>query len=130
MPMETSHLWLGRFPSEAALDAYFEESYGDDDDQPINQFAADQGERSYDHDWVERSFFDASGDLRAQLAPHSYSSSYLDRVIELARARGMVGANAFVLADRGEFEHPVSVNAPSYTLWYLGEFRCEVGHVP
>jgi hypothetical protein len=126
MAMETSHIWLGRFPSEAALDAYFEESYGEDD-QPINQFAADQGERFYDHDWVERSF-DPSGDLRAQIAPHSHSKDYLDRVIELARSRGIVGANVFILADKGEFDRPVSVHAPSHSLWYLGEFVCEVGH--
>lgn len=57
MSMEISHIWLGKFPSEKALDEYFEEIYDEDnEDAPLNQFARDQGENFYDHDWVERSF--------------------------------------------------------------------------
>ncbi|MGK7925701.1 MAG: immunity 22 family protein [Spirulina sp.] len=55
--METSHIWLGNFPSADALEKYFAETYDEDDDgTPLNQFAADQGEHFYDSDWVEFSY--------------------------------------------------------------------------
>ena len=48
--MDTAHIWLGQFADESALDEYFVEQMDDDDDTPINQFAADQGVPFYDHD--------------------------------------------------------------------------------
>ncbi len=126
MPMETSHIWLGRFVSEQAVDAYFAESYSEGDDEaPINQFAAEQGESFYDHDWLERSY-SSSCDLRAQVSPHSYSESYLDRVLALSRERGALDAHVFILADEGEFSQPRSIEAPDHVLWDLGTFVCKV----
>lgn len=127
MPMELSHLWLGCFPAESALETYFEENYTDDrnDNIPLNRFAGDQGETFYDHDWVEYSFND-SGDLRRLIQDHSYSPDYLDQVIALAQARGLTGVNTFIMADQAEFTQPKSIKAEGYQLWYLGLFRCNV----
>ena len=83
MPMDVSHIWLGQFPSEEALDRYFEETY--DDDAPINQFAADQGTAFYDHDWVEYGF-NSLGSLRDLVEPHSYSVDSIEQVIEAGRS--------------------------------------------
>ncbi len=124
--MEKSHIWLGEFPSEDALNTYFEETYDDDDDDaPINGFAADQGERFYDHDWVERGFV-AHGSLEQLIVRHSYSKDYIEMVIADAEARGIVEANTFILADQSEFSDPKSVQGNDYTLWYLGIYTCQV----
>jgi hypothetical protein len=124
MPMETSHVWLGMFESEDQLDAYFEEQY-EDDDTPINRFAADQGEMYYDHDWVERAFC-KSGDLRELLEDASYSDDYIQEVIAAARERGIQSANTFILGDAQEFDDPKAVSATDYRLWYIGRFKCHV----
>ncbi|MFN8454598.1 MAG: immunity 22 family protein [Anaerolineae bacterium] len=127
MPMQLSHLWLGFFATEAALETYFEEKYPDDrdDNTPLNRFAQDQGETFYDHDWVEYSF-DSSGDLRKLIQGHSYSQDYLNQVIALAQARGLTGANTFIMADQAEFTQPKSIEGEGYRLWYLGLFRCNI----
>ena len=124
MPMDTSHFWLGVFKSEDHLGAYFEEQY-DDDDIPVNQFAADQGEMRYDHDWVERGFL-KSGALHELIKRASYSSDYLHDVIAAATALGIGAANTFILADCNEFDDPKAVNADEYGLWYIGMFKCRV----
>ena len=124
MPMEISHVWLGRFSSEAALDEYFEESY-DDDDAPINRFATDQDESFCDHDWVERNF-KGSGDLRALIKGHSYSVDYIDDVIAKASTEGITNANTFIMADKNEFQNPRSLKGEGYVLWYMGAFNCNI----
>ena len=121
MPMETSHIWLGVFNSEEHLDKYFEEQY-QEEHSSINQFAADQGEAYYDHDWVER-VFGNSGDLRELIHGASYAQDYLQEVIVAAAARGIESANTFVLADCNEFASPKTVEAGDYRLWYIGDFK-------
>lgn len=123
MPMETSHIWLGQFPSEANLDTYFEETYDDDDESPINRFAEDQGVGSYDHDWVERSF-NNDGDLNTLIKDHSYSTDYIDDVIAFAIAHGIDGANTFIMADHLEVPDPKSCKKEDYKVWYVGKFKC------
>ena len=126
MPMETSHIWVAHFPSEKYLDEYFEEIYDEEDeDTPINRFAEDQGESFYDHDWVERSFCD-SGDLKDLIINHSYAEDYIEKVIEIANANNLSGVNTFIMADKEEFSSPKSVDGDKYTIWYLGEFECNV----
>ena len=132
MPMEISHIWLGRFSSEGDAKAYFAEHYNDGDENdedgqiPFSQFAADQGEWFYDHDWLELGF-EENRDLRALVARHSYSSDYLEEVLSRANSLGLAGqANTFVVADKAEFNHPRSVETKHYQLWYLGEFFCTV----
>jgi hypothetical protein len=124
MPMETSHVWVGMFESEEQLDAYFEEQY-EDDDAPINRFAADQGEMYYDHDWVERAFCQ-SGDLHKLIDGASYSCDYMQDVIVAATKLGIQSANTFILADSEEFDDPKAVDTAERRLWYIGKFKCHV----
>ena len=122
--METSHIWLGVFESEEHLDDYFEEQY-EEDDAPINRFAADQGEMYYDHDWVERGFC-KSGELHELIDGASYSHDYLQEVIAAATKLGIQSANTFILADSNEFDDPKAVDTAEYRLWYIGRFKCHV----
>ncbi|GAA5510697.1 hypothetical protein Rcae01_06207 [Novipirellula caenicola] len=125
MAMNISHIWIGVFDS-GAPDDYFVEHYSDDDDAPINLFAAEQDETFYDHDWLEISFVDASEstDVRLFVDGHSYSEDYLDAVVEKAAGLGIERINVFVLADKNEFSSPRSVVGEKYRLEYLGEFTC------
>ena len=123
--MATAHIWLGQFASEAALDEYFTERLDDDDDVPINQFAADQGITFYDHDWVEYSY-NSSRDLQTLMAGHSYASSYSQKVMEAVCDRTEfrhIRANTFIMADHTEIPNPRSCQQPTYTLWYVGTFE-------
>lgn len=124
MAMEVSHVWIGVFASDAPED-YFVEHYGIDD-TPINRFAEEQGEKSYDHDWVEISYLEASeaSDIRSFIDGHSYSPDYIDAVCERSWALGIDKINVFVLADKNEFGNPRSVIGTNYRLEYLGEFNC------
>jgi hypothetical protein len=125
MPMEVSHIWLGQFSREV-LD-YFEEHYRDrGDDDPLSQFAGEQGETWYDHDWVEISCLYELQSVRSLVDGHSYSASYLDLVLAKAAELGITEVNVFILADKGEFSRPRSVSGTGYRLWYLGEFTCDI----
>lgn len=125
MPMETSHIWIGLFESDAP-DDYFEEKYERDDGEPINRFAEEQGEEFYDHDWIEVSYLDADDvrDVRALVDGHSYSIDYIDAVCDRAQTLGLGKINVFVLADKAEFNNPKSVTGQNYRLEYLGQFNC------
>jgi Immunity protein 22 len=116
------HIWLGLFGPEAP-DNYFVQEYLDDE-TPQSQFGAEQGQHSFDYDFVEISFPNEPRPVRALVDGHSYSESYLDVVVQKAIELGINQANVFVLANKDEFESPRSVNGPGYELWYLGEFVC------
>lgn len=123
---EVVDVWLCRFPAEEAADRYFEETYDeDDDDRPISQFAADMGERFYDHDFLERGDFHNPPikDVANAVALHSFSSSYLADVVEASGAKPYSGFNCVLLVWNREIEHPVSVAKPGRTLHYLGRFK-------
>lgn len=126
MPMTTSHIWLGNFPSKASLDSYFEETYDeDDDDAPINEFARGQAKPYYDHDWVECGF-NPTGSLRELIVGHSYSADYIDLLIEDAAQQGVKVANTFVMASEEEFPEPKSVKGDGFELFYIGKYKCSM----
>ncbi|HEX3151141.1 MAG TPA: immunity 22 family protein [Gemmataceae bacterium] len=117
-----SHIWLGLFAPEAP-DNYFVQEYVDDE-TPESQFGAEQGQHSFDYDFVEISFPNDPRPVRELVNGHSYSASYLEAVVKKATDLGISEANVFVLARKDEFERPRSVSGPGYKLWYLGEFVC------
>ena len=125
MTMEISHIWLGNFPSKESYLEYVKESYSENDDEPINQFAQDQDVLFYDTDW-EESFYDDSSDLKELIVLASYSKDYINRVISDAKTRGIESANTFIIVDKEEIPHPKSIEGENYKLWYMGEYECSV----
>ncbi len=121
---ENLDIWLCRFPSAKAADAYFKERHSGT--RPISQFAADMGERFYDHDFMERGdFFDPpTHQVAAVIAEHSFSSSYLSEVVEAFRTNPSEPFNMVLLVWNREIERPVSVSGKELSLHYLGRFRC------
>ena len=128
---EIVDVWLCCFPSADAADAYFDETY-DDDDRPISAFAADMGEGFYDHDFMERGEFHNPpiSDVTAAIAPHSFSSSYLSRVIEASRSKPFAPFNTVLLVWNREIERPTSVARPGRALRYLGRFESDPSAEP
>ena len=119
-------VWLCCFASEAAVEAYFDESY-EDDDHPISKFAADMGESYYDHDYMELGDFrdPPISDIKVALSHHSYSSSYLAEVVAAFSANPFNPFNSMLLMWNHEIERPVSIARPEYTLHYLGRFKSD-----
>jgi len=117
-----SHIWLGLFGPDAP-DNYFVQEYVDAE-TPQSQFGAEQGQHSFDYDFVEISFPNDARPVRELVDGHSYSASYLDTVVQKAASLGITEANVFILASKDEFERPRTVTGPGYKLWYLGEFVC------
>jgi len=118
-------VWVGRFPSREAADAYFAEAYpeGDDEDLPISPFAADMGKVFYDHDFVERAYLDPpAADFAAALAPHSWSSSYLAVAAAAFAADPLLPFDTLLCVWNRQIGHPASVERPGATLRYLGRF--------
>lgn len=119
MEMERCHFWLAQFRDKSQAIEYLRDAdvYTD---APISQFAADQGKRFYDHDWVFVEF-DEAGDLNSMLSTINAPSITRDAV--LARVQGVgFDCNALVVADEGEFSDPVSAQGEGYQLAYLGCF--------
>jgi Immunity protein 22 len=122
---EIVDVWVGRFPSSESADAYFEETY-DDDDGPISQFAADMGESFFDHDFMERAFHDPpSDDFAKALASHSFSSSYLSAAVEAFELHPLTPFNLVLTVCNEEIGRPVSVSKPGVVLHYVGRFACD-----
>jgi hypothetical protein len=124
----TVSVWLGVFASEKHAEAYFEETY--DDELPISQFAREQGQRFYDHDFVERSFHERTNAVGSLLRGHSFSSSFGTSVTERARERAVPPANTVVLVWNHEVQHPRSVRGSDYSLEFLGTFPCDPNAPP
>lgn len=91
-------LWLGDFASAEEFEDYFAEQIGDDDQTPINRFAAETGLNFYDIGFQEADFNEAGQlDVSEFLKRFSYSSSFIEEAAQAARAAGHERANTIVL---------------------------------
>ena len=126
MSVYPSHIWIGTFTDDAPEDYFSDEAEREDDDAPMNLFAKEQGEHYFDYDFTEISYVDWKDavDPRSFVDRHSYSDSYIEKIVQLAAERGMPKINVFVLASIEQFEAPRSVSSDTYRLEYLGVFYC------
>ena len=124
---ERVDIWVGNFPSEAAADSYFEEQY-ENDDEPISRFAADMGQRSYDHDFMERAFFgEGVHEFGALIRRFSFSKSYPQAATRAFANCPPQSFNLVLLVWGRKIEKPVSVWEPDATLLYVGQFDSDPG---
>lgn len=115
--MNRCHIWLARFPGRDEAAEYLRDAVVYTD-APISRFAADQGKRFYDHDWVFVEF-DEAGDLDALLRTIQAPEDTHAAVVASAASVGFA-CNAVVVADVDEFSAPVSVKGDGYQLAYIG----------
>jgi hypothetical protein len=120
---ETSHFWIGRFPSIERLAEYFAETYDDDDEgdaTPISQFAQDQDETWYDHDYLEYVFGDAGAGVEVLVSGASYHKQWQSELAQRAAAATVSGQNTVVFISQDQIEHARSVVGDDYELRYVG----------
>jgi len=116
-----AHVWVGRFSSEEALEAYFEEQY-ESENNPINQFAADQKVMWYDHDWAERIFHNELSALDAVMF-HGYFESAREKIQNSIEAKDISNVNVSVMLLDGEIDSGRDASGSDYSLEYLGCFE-------
>jgi hypothetical protein len=80
--MKRSHIWIGYFTDDAPEHYFSYQPHEREEDEPLNQFAVEQGETSYDFDFTEVSFAYLSDAKlpREFLDGHSYSETYLEKL--------------------------------------------------
>lgn len=122
-------VWVGDFDTQDRFQAYFRDNDAAEtegqQDAPISQWAAGQGARFYDHDFLETQFVpERTQDIRPLLEGHSFSTSYIDAVVQAfeAEPRPM---NALVVFFGGDLEDPRSASGPGFELRFLGAFECD-----
>lgn len=114
------NIWVGFIDSKAAFEAYLEEVY-EDDNRPISQFAADQDEYFYDHDFFEASYSDEPEQPDRLLAPFSGAGQFLSQI---KWEKDWLPNCAFAEYD-GQFDNPKSVSG-EVQIVYLGRFPCDL----
>lgn len=119
---DTSHFFVGRFRTEEDLSAFLEEDYSNEDDEvPISQFCASQGETFLDHDLMESGFRDGEPNLREFFDGFSYAEHWADDIASLAAAQGLNDANTLIFISKCEIAAPHSADGEGFSLAYLGE---------
>jgi hypothetical protein len=113
-------VWMGDFPSEGAAEEYLREQY-DSDEAPLSQFAADFDIPWYDHDFLE-SYHTSSGThtIREMLSGFSYSTSYIDFVVNRADELGCHQSNTVVLLL--DFAYQPGAARSTSPLLFVGTF--------
>lgn len=112
-------LWLGSAANKRAFNAFFKERYGDDS-APISAFAASQGEKFYDHDFLEAQFEPKFKSIDDVLKTVSFSASFADEVCEKVLEFDFNVSVAFFGDD---FSDPRSIEVDGIKLAYIGRFQ-------
>lgn len=115
-------IWVGKFKSKKDFSGYLAETYGEDDNRPISQFAADLGETFYDHDFIESTFVKVPYDHAELFAGLSYSKSYFEAAKAKIEEFGIDDANVVILSFENGIASPRSATGDRYQLQYLGSF--------
>jgi len=124
---QTSHFWVGNFPENLAGEYFTEVDDEEDEDRehtPLSAFARDQGEKWYDHDFLEYGWGKADS-IDKLVAGYSYSDQWGAELARRAAAAGLTDVNFFVFIGKDEIDQPKSVQGDGYWLHYLGtiEYR-------
>jgi hypothetical protein len=129
---QTCHFWLGRFSDERRAADYFGEAeFWDKDEEdrehtPLSAFARDQGEKWYDHDFLEYGFNASAASVEELVAGYSYHEQWTAELARRAAAAGVTGSNLIVFIDREQIDRPRSVEGDGYSLHYLGTIRYRI----
>lgn len=128
---ERAHQWVGYFPSEKRFLKFMEETYNDDDEVPLSEFAASQGTTWYDHDWLEFSYEpEKSIEQYLNGADWKYGDGEAERLIKLATDTHMKKINTYItfyeysknVRDEG-CPGQNSFKGKDFELIYLGRYK-------
>ncbi|MFT5357829.1 MAG: hypothetical protein ACI9KE_005066 [Polyangiales bacterium] len=122
----TTQFWLGYFESEETRSGFFEERFGqDDDDAPVSRFVGSQQQRWLDHDFTEIHHSDSLAAALESLHNYAKDPSWIDAVNATFSSHSKSGCFALVLSSydsksRG-ISCPQSVQEEGVQLLFLGE---------
>jgi hypothetical protein len=127
---ETSHFWLGHFPNEKRVVEYFTEVYDDEDEDyertPLSQFARDQHQKWYDHDFMEHGFKKAAKSVQDLVTGYSYFEQWSDELARRAVEAGLTKVNTLVFISKDQIDKARSVEGDGYSLHYLGTIKYRI----
>ncbi|MBE0459536.1 immunity 22 family protein [Pseudoalteromonas sp. KG3] len=120
---EVSHFYLGRVSDHWKYNAFLEEHYGEDDDEPLSAFCGSQDELFIDHDFMEMGARDDGATVAEFFSPYSYSEHWSEAVAKVASECNLTDANVLLFVSKSEIENPKSISGDGFELIYIGEFE-------
>jgi hypothetical protein len=127
---EPSHFWLGHFPNEKRVAEYVAEVYDDDDEDrehtPLSQFARDQGEKWYDHDFMEHGFKKNAKSVEDLVNGYSYHEQWSAELARRAAEAGLTKVNMLLFISKDQINKPRSVEGDGYKLHYMGTIKYRI----
>lgn len=127
---ETSHFWLGQFPNKKRVTDYVAEVYDDEDEDrehtPLSQFARDQGEKWYDHDFMETGFKKNAKSVEDLVNGYSYHEQWSAELARRAMVAGLTKINMLVFISKDQIDKPRSVEGNGYRLLYMGTIKYRI----
>lgn len=128
MEMDQVHVWLASFTDEQEVDSFFEETYTDNDDDPISAFAASQDECFYDHDWVFTEF-DFKDGIAAVLNCLYDMPDQLKAAVNESLDNAGFEPNAIIVSDIKEVTNPHDKTSGPPRLKYIGIHKYGMGRL-
>jgi hypothetical protein len=117
-------IWVAIVPWDQIPDAYLEERYGRDDDEPFTQFSEDFGFGFFDHDFVDTNGSPGQPEsIERLLGQCSFSSSYLEEATAEARRRGLERTQFVFLLFGIEYQPKMTNVWKSPYMEFLGSFQ-------
>jgi hypothetical protein len=118
-------VWVATVPLSRIPKSYFEERYGDDDDEePFTQFSEDFGFGFFDHDFVDTNASPGRAkSVEDLLGRCSFSSSYVAAATAEAKKRGLEMTQFVFLLYDIEYSPKRTKVSRSPFMEFLGSFR-------
>ena len=129
MTKHITHFWIGHFDSENLFNEFFEETYTENDDDPISKFSSSQDEIWIDHDFLEVSYEDNDKTLMEKFGNNSYAEEWMETLAMKVKDNGISKINTLVLLwfdkEEGHIENPKTTIGKGFELNYLGPIEFE-----
>lgn len=139
-----AQFWVGHCDSPARFDALLSEddfwAIEDEevrDNAPLSQFAASQGERWFDHDFMEGGFCKGHEPLAERFEAYSWAAAWAPELEARARKLGLIHPDSFIMmtgdADRRyewEMKTPKDIDLPGVKMRYAGEIAFGAFSIP
>ena len=116
-------IWVGNIATEDVYFTYLEETYSEEDDAPISQFAADMEVTFYDHDNLEGTFLTKALPIAQLLHGLSYGESFCEGPAISGNVKRDEVANATIVIYDHRFKRGKWPNTSPFC--YVGAFPYE-----
>ena len=118
-------IWATPVPYHEIPEDYFTYDFAGGDNDPWNRFSSDFGFGYYDDDFVENYFDEpekCSLPVRELIAPLSYSSSFIDAVVQRAKELGLEETSYLFLIYNFKYDPTITRKQKSAIFQFLGTF--------